>query len=128
MLVGKLKGFGLLSGAAALSCLLVNILLPDQYLGISVPGQMFMEEFDKRGCGRVRLSTALTAAPLTSPLVPWNTCGLFCMSMLGVSAREYLPYAFFNLIGLAVVVFLGFFRAGKLKKDGRTGPAGEDDK
>ena len=115
-LLGRLKGFGLLNGTAALSCLLVNIALPDQYLGICVPGQLFAEEYDKRGCGRTLLSTALTAAALTSPLVPWNTCGLFCASMLGVSAAEYLPYASFNLIGLAAVVLLGFLRAGRRKR------------
>ena len=110
-LAKRMKGPGALNGAAALLCVLSNLLLPDQYLGISVPGQMLLEEYERRGCDRLHLSTALTAAVLTSPLVPWNTCGLYCMSLLGVSAGAYLPFAFFNLAGLLAVVLFGFLRA-----------------
>ena len=34
----------------------------------------------------------------TSALVPWNTCGMFMLSVLGVSAFAYARYAFFNLL------------------------------
>ncbi len=112
-LAERLKGPGALNGAAALLCVLSNLLLPDQYLGISVPGQMLLEEYKKRGYDRLNLSTALTAAALTSPLIPWNTCGLYCAALLGVRGGAYLPFAFFNLAGLLAVVLFGFLRAGR---------------
>ncbi|MBT8145773.1 MAG: Na+/H+ antiporter NhaC, partial [Gammaproteobacteria bacterium] len=38
------------------------------------------------------------AGTITSPLVPWNTCGAFMSGTLGVATLAYLPYCFFNLI------------------------------
>jgi NhaC family Na+:H+ antiporter len=49
---------------------------------------------------------------VTSALVPWNSCGAFMSSALGVSTLHYLPYALFNLImPVVAIVFtaLGFF-------------------
>jgi NhaC family Na+:H+ antiporter len=35
---------------------------------------------------------------VTSPLVPWNSCGAYMSVTLGVAAFAYLPFAFFNLL------------------------------
>ena len=35
---------------------------------------------------------------LTSPLVPWNTCGAYMAATLGVATLAYLSFVFFNLI------------------------------
>ena len=73
----------------------MNVILPDQYLGISVPGQMYAEEYDRRGMSRVDLSRALLCGgAITSPLVPWNTCGIYCSGILGVATMSYLPMHF----------------------------------
>jgi len=34
----------------------------------------------------------------TSALVPWNTCGAFMASTLGVGTLAYLPFCIFNLM------------------------------
>lgn len=117
-LAKKLRSFRSLHCTTALSCLLMNVFLPDQYLAISVPGQMFMQEYDDRGYDRSLFGTGLVGAALTSPLVPWNTCGLYCLSLLGVSAREYLPYAFFNLLGFFILLLYGFlFKPARQRKN-----------
>ena len=48
------------------------------------------------------------AGTLTSPLVPWNTCGAFMAQTLGVATLAYAPFAFFNLINPLVSAAYGF--------------------
>lgn len=104
----RLKGFAALNGVNSAFCVGMNAILPDQYLGISVPGQMFAEEYDNRGIDRERLGVSLLGAGgVSSPLIPWNTCGIYCMGILGVSAMEYAPFAFFDLLMIVVVVASG---------------------
>lgn len=108
-LVKHIRGEGGLSALTVVSCIGMNIILPDQYLGISVPGQMYAGEYDKRGFDRLNLSqTLLCGGAVTSPLIPWNTCGIYCRSILGVSALQYLPFAYFDLILPVLMIVFGF--------------------
>ena len=45
---------------------------------------------------------------MTSPLIPWNSCGAFMWATLGVYPLAYLPYAFLNLLTPIVSLFYGF--------------------
>ena len=57
----------------------------------------------------MNLSRALEdAGTLTSPLVPWNTCGAYMAATLGVATLDYLPYALFNLINPILALILGY--------------------
>ena len=38
---------------------------------------------------------AADSGTVTSPLIPWNSCGAFMGAVLGVSAFRYLPFAVF---------------------------------
>lgn len=115
-LVGPLmmhvKSTGVTTAITVASCIGMNVVLPDQFLGISVPGQMFGEEYDRRGMSRVDLGrTLLAGGAVTSPLVPWNTCGIYCSSILGVGAAAYGPYAFLSLVLPLLMVLYGFVRS-----------------
>ena len=85
---------------ATLSCGIgANIVCGDQYIAILLPGRMLKLEYAKHNLASVNLSRSLEdSATITSPLVPWNTCGAFMASTLGVATIAYLPFAFFNLI------------------------------
>ncbi len=102
LLEGVLKmvrgGSGLI--IATLSCGIgANIVCGDQYIAILLPGRMLKLEYAKHNLAPVNLSRSLEdSATITSPLVPWNTCGAFMASTLGVATMAYLPFAFFNLI------------------------------
>lgn len=89
-----------------------NVLAADQYIAIVLPGRIFRPEYARRGLAPVNLSRALEdAGTLTSPLIPWNTCGAYMAATLGVATFDYAPYAFFNLINpllAAVMAYLGF--------------------
>lgn len=81
------------------TCIFTNIVIGDQYLAIVVPGTMYKDEFRKRNLAPQNLSRALEdSATVTSPLIPWNTCGAYMMATLGVSPILYLPFAFFNIL------------------------------
>jgi NhaC family Na+:H+ antiporter len=70
---------------------------------------MFRAEYRRRGLAPENLSRALEdAGTLTSPLVPWNTCGAFMSQTLGVATWVYLPWCFFNLLNPLVSALYGF--------------------
>jgi NhaC family Na+:H+ antiporter len=91
------------------TCIGMNIIAPDQYLSIVVPGRMYRNAYTKQHLHPKNLSRLLEGSgTLSSPLVPWNTCGAFMGSVLGVSAGAYFMYAFFNLINPIVCIILGY--------------------
>jgi len=106
--LGAAKSTGALIGAVLLTCIGTNVVAGDQYMAIVLPGKIYRAEFRRRGLRARNLSRAIEdAGTLTSPLVPWNTCGAFMASTLGVATFAYLPYAFFNLINPVVSLLYG---------------------
>lgn len=103
------KSTGSLVTATILTSIFANVLAGDQYLSIVLPGKMYKEEFHKRGLAPRNLSRCLEdAGTLTSPLVPWNTCGATMSTYLGIATIEYLPYCFLNLVNPIVSIVFGF--------------------
>ncbi len=98
------------------SCLTVNLTASDQYLSIVVPGKMFQKAYQKRNLAPENLSRTLEdSGTVTSVLIPWNTCGAYQSSVLGVSVLDYLPYAIFNWISPFVTLGYAYFGI-KIKK------------
>ena len=111
--------------ATVCSCIGTNVVAPDQYLSIIVPGRMYRETFHQRGLHPKLLSRTLEdSGTLSSPLVPWNTCGAFMSTALLVPTAAYLPYAFLNLLTPVVAVIIAFsgFRIAKLSDSARELP------
>ena len=81
------------------SCLALNVSASDQYLSIVVSGKMFEKAFKDKGLAPENLSRTLEdSATVTSALIPWNSCGAYHSSVLGVNVGEYFIYAVFNWI------------------------------
>jgi NhaC family Na+:H+ antiporter len=92
--------------ATAFGC---NLVAADQYMAIVLPGRLFKPEYEKRGLAPENLSRALEdGGTLTSPLVPWNTCGAYMAATLGVATLDYLPYVFFNLVSPVLAAILAY--------------------
>ena len=54
-----------------------------------LPARIFRVEFARRGLGPTNLSRlAADSGTVTSPLVPWNSCGAFMAATLGVSTSS----------------------------------------
>ena len=89
------------------TCTVTNVIAGEQYLSIVIPGRMYNKEYQKRGIHPKMLSRALEdSGTLSSPLVPWNTCGAYITATLGVSAFTYGPYALLNIINPLVSLAL----------------------
>src|SRR5699024_4783245 len=100
---------GSLVAATVVTCISSNIVGCEQYMSIIVPGRMYAEEYDKRGLKSKNLTRTLEdAGTMTSPLVPWNTCGAFMATTLGVSTISYLPFAILCLISPVIAIIYGF--------------------
>jgi NhaC family Na+:H+ antiporter len=103
------KSTGSLVTATIFTSIFTNVLAGDQYLSIVLPGKMYKEEFHKRGLAPRNLSRCLEdAGTLTSPLVPWNTCGATMSTYLGVPTLDYIPFCFLNLVNPVVSIVFGF--------------------
>ncbi len=103
------KSTGTLILTVVLSCIGINIVAADQYIAIVLPGKMYKAEFQRRGLKPKNLSRVIEdSGTLTSPLVPWNTCGAYMAATLGVPTLAYLPFVFFNLVNPVVSVIYGF--------------------
>ena len=85
--------------STVVSGLFLNITTADQYISIILTGNMFRDIYEGNGYeGRLLGRTTEDAVTVTSPLIPWNTCGMTQATILNVPTLTYLPYCFFNYI------------------------------
>lgn len=102
--------FGLFASTVA-SCLAINITASDQYLSIVVPGKMYTKAFQDKGLAPENLSRTLEdSGTVTSALIPWNTCGAYQSSVLGVDTFQYVGYAIFNWLSPFMTLLFAAFR------------------
>jgi NhaC family Na+:H+ antiporter len=86
----------------------LNVVAGDQYIALVLPARIFRVEFARRGLAPTNLSRlAADSATVTSPLVPWNSCGAFMAATLGVSTLLYLPFAVFCFMSPALSLLYG---------------------
>ena len=84
-----------------------------------LPGRLFRAEFLKRGLASVFLSRVIgDSAIVTSPLVPWNSCGAYMAAALGVPTLGYAIYCFFNLLNPIVTIVFSFLAFRVLRNPG----------
>ncbi len=94
-----MKGRVSVVASTVCSGLFLNLTTADQYISIILTGNMFRNIYEKKGYENRLLSrTTEDAVTVTSPLIPWNTCGMTQATILNVSTLTYLPYCFFNII------------------------------
>jgi len=81
----------------------------DQYVADVLPSRVHRSAFARRGLAPRMLSrTVEDTGTVTSPLVPWNSCGAYMTGVLGVPTMTYLPYAFFNILNPLVALVFAF--------------------
>lgn len=94
----KARTVGLLFVTVIATAVGLNIVAGDQYIALVLPARLFRVEFQKRGLQPQNLSRAAAdGGTVTSPLVPWNSCGAYMAATLGVATFLYLPFAIFNI-------------------------------
>ena len=115
-ITSKLKSFGSLATATVASGAAFNVLMPDQYPSIAMSCKMYGGALEKHGTpGDVWSNIVNSSAGITSVLVPWNTCAIYMVTILGVSCVEYAPFAFFCYLYPLVVAVVAVLFGRKLK-------------
>ena len=96
--------------STAMSCIGLNAIASDQYLAIVIPGKMFKNAFENKKLAPENLSRTLEdSGTVTSVLIPWNTCGAYQSSVLGVGVAEYAVFAIFNWLSpIMTLIFAAF--------------------
>ena len=103
------RSTGSLVAATVGTCVGMNVAAADQYLSIIVPGRMYREDYERKGLHAKNLSRTLEdAGTLSSPLIYWNSCGMFMKQTLTVSPLAYLPYCFLNLFTPLIAIALAY--------------------
>lgn len=101
-----------------LTCVFTNASMPEQYISIVVPGRMFKNEYKERNLDPTLLSSTLeSGGTVTSAMIPWNTCGTYMSTVLGVSTVHYLPFLFFNLLMPIVQIIIVAIDSNKYRID-----------
>ena len=104
----RAKSTGQLFATLVVTAVGLNILAGDQYIALVLPARLFRIEFERRNLKPQNLSRAVAdAGTVTSPLVPWNSCGAYMAATLGVATVLYLPFAFFNIAAPIVTLVNG---------------------
>jgi len=119
------RSTGSLIAATLATAVGANAVAADQYMAIVLTGRLYQPEFRRRGLAPENLSRALEdAGTITSPLIPWNTCGAYMAATLGVATLDYLPWAFFNIVSPLVAVVLAYagFKILRLPAGGDASP------
>jgi Na+:H+ antiporter, NhaC family len=115
-LLVRARSAGALIATVMATAIGLNIFAGDQYVAIILPARMFLLEFKRRGLHPENLATAVeNSGTVTSPLVPWNSCGAYMTAALGVSTFLYFPYCFFNFLNPILGAIFGFTGRGILR-------------
>lgn len=129
----RAKSTGSLIATVAMTALGLNVIAGDQYIALVLPARLFKVEFRKRGLKPQNLSrTIADAGTVTSPLVPWNSCGAYMAAVLGVPTLLYLPFCIFNITSPLLTVIYGFtgFKIARMPPEevalAQTSPAATD--
>lgn len=103
------KGVGGLVTATVFSSFALNVLTGEQYLAIVIPGRMYRKAYEEMGLAPRNLSRCLEdSGTITSPLIPWSTCGAMMIGTLGLAPWTYVPFCFLNIINPLISIFYGW--------------------
>ena len=96
----------------------LNLFAGDQYIALVLPARVYRAEFARRGLAPYNLSRLCAdSGTVTSPLIPWNSCGAFMGAVLGVTALRYAPFAIFCIASPVLSVLYGI-TGFKIEKTG----------
>ena len=80
--------------ASMFSTLALAITTADINFPYAAVGTAFGPEYEKQGLERYYLSRTMEDFGIFTPVLPWDATAVMAMTLLGVGAAEYWPYAF----------------------------------
>ncbi|MBO7739365.1 MAG: Na+/H+ antiporter NhaC, partial [Oscillospiraceae bacterium] len=104
-----------------LSCLATVMLTTSQYMAILLPGEVFQDSYKKAKVAPQVLSRTLEdGGTLFAFLVPWSAAAIYSSGVLGVSAVEYLPFAFLPIICPLTAIVCAITGIGVFDTEGKS--------
>ncbi|MEH7378893.1 Na+/H+ antiporter NhaC [Bacillus sp. JJ1533] len=105
----KVKTTGSLIGSTLLSTFIVALASGAQFLAIILPARTFVQKYKDMNIDTKNLSRTVEAMGTVGiNLVPWSVPAVFATSILGVSAWEFIPFAFFIYLVPLVNLLFGY--------------------
>ncbi|MEM9738077.1 MAG: Na+/H+ antiporter NhaC family protein [Bacteroidota bacterium] len=112
----RAKTYSSLITYTTLTGIFLNLTVADQYLAILLGGKIYTPIFKENQIPSAYLSSTLEdAITVTSPLIPWNTCGAAQAAVLGIATLSYLPFSFFNILTPLVGIIVGHYTDRPMK-------------
>lgn len=92
-----------------ITSILTALVTGSSYLSMIVPGELLAPAYKKKKLAAKNLSRIIEeCGAIIVPLVPWSMAGVYVYGTIGVSAFEYLPWAFMNYLSVIILVIFGF--------------------
>jgi Na+:H+ antiporter, NhaC family len=105
----KVKTAGTLISSTLLSTFIVALASGAQFLAIILPARTFVQKYKDMNIDTKNLSrTVESMGTVGINLIPWSVPAVFASGILGVSAWEFIPYAFFIYLVPIVNLLFGF--------------------
>lgn len=122
-ILSRARSAAALIGTVVGSAIGLNLVAGDQYVAVVLPARLFRAEFAERGLASSNLSRAVAdGGSVTSPLVPWNSCGAYMAAVLGVSSLDYAAFCLFNIASPLLTLAVGITGWGIVRSQA-PGPA-----
>ena len=88
-------------------CLVTIGVTSNGQVSILMPGESLRGAYVARGIHpKVLARTIEDSVTVIEPLMPWTAAGAYMAGTLGVATLEYLPWATFNYLGIAIALIL----------------------
>src|SRR5699024_9950362 len=79
------------------------------YVGVITGSKTTEKMYDDRNIDRRVLSrNSEGGGTVTVPMIPWTDAGVFMSTTLGISTLSYLPFLWYNFIGIIVTFLYGY--------------------
>ncbi len=89
--------------------ILTALVTGSSYLSMIIPGELLAPIYKEKNLAAKNLSRIVEeAGAIIVPLIPWSMAGVYVTGTLGVSAFDYLPWAFMNYISVIILIIFGF--------------------
>lgn len=114
----RVKTTGTLIGSTLLTTFIVALASGAQFLAVILPARTFVQKYKEMNIDTKNLArTVESMGTVGINLVPWSVPAVFASGILGVSAWEYIPYAFFIYLVPLINLLFGFTGWTIAKKD-----------
>lgn len=114
----KVKTAGTLIASTLLTTFVVALASGAQFLAVILPARTFVQKYKDMNIDTKNLSrTVESMGTVGINLIPWSVPAVFASGIFGISAWEYIPYAFFIYLVPLINLLFGFTGWTIVRKD-----------